>query len=107
MTPRQRKFLDLLIDGWAMHSLPNFLHGDFPQILKKAGFTDVKVENITPRMLPMVRKLSQIGFLFYQVFKLFGLRRKFINITFAVEGDQIISKSDIWRYNIITATKPS
>lgn len=105
MTLQQQKFWSMLIESWAMPSLPYFLHGSFPQILERIGFTDVSVKNITLRMIPMVRRLSQIAYLPYQMIKLLNLQRKFINATFAVEGYRNITKSDIWRYNIISAVK--
>ncbi len=107
MTFQQKRLWNMIMEGWAMHSLPRFLHGKFPEILEEVGFTDVSVEDITPRMIPMVRNLYLIAYLPYQLIKLLKLQRKFINITFAVEGYRSIIKSDVWRYNIVTATKPA
>jgi len=42
-----------------MHSLPGFVHGGFPARLRTAGFEDVVVEDITERMLPMLRRLAR------------------------------------------------
>ena len=102
---RLRKIRELVIEESGMHSLPHFLHGKFPEILKNAGFTNISVENITPRIIPMLKKLYLIGYLPYQLIKLLRLQRKFINTTSAVEGYKNFIKNDFWRHNIITAIK--
>ena len=104
-TERQRKIAEMVIEESGMHALPHFLHGKFPEILGEAGFIDVSVEDITPRMMPMLRKFYLIAYLPYQLIKLLGLQRTFINATSAAEGYKIIKEGRIWRYNIIIATK--
>jgi hypothetical protein len=88
-----------------MASLPHFLHGKFPKILKEAGFKKISVEAITPRVMPMLKRFYQIAFIPYQFIKLFGLQGKFINATVAFEGFRIFSRTDFWRYNLVTAFK--
>ena len=102
---RLRKIRKLVIEESGMHSLPHFLHGKFPEILKNTGFTDVSVKNITPRVIPMLKKLYLMAYLPYQLIKLLRLQRKFINTTSSVEGYKNFIKNDFWRYNIITAIK--
>jgi sterol 24-C-methyltransferase len=106
LTPRQRQGEDLIIEGSGMHSLPHFLHGSFPPILERAGFTDVVVEDVTPRVMPMLRRLCLIFFAPYQLVRLLRLQRTFINATAAVEGYLNLRKGDLWRYNVISARKP-
>lgn len=89
----------------AMPSALFFSHGAFLQILQKAGFVNISVENITPHVMPMLKRFRQIAFLPYQLFKLLGLQRKFINTTAGAEGYEI-AKNDLWRHNIIIAQKP-
>lgn len=103
-TPKELKIADMINEESGMHSLPHFVHGKFPQILKNAGFEDVVVENITPRVMPMLRKFYLIARIPYIFIKTFGLQRKFINTTFA-EGYKNIKDSDYCRYNIVSAIK--
>jgi SAM-dependent methyltransferase len=106
LTPRQRQGEDLIIEGAGMHSLPHFRHGSFPGILEGEGFTDVAVEDVTPRVMPMLRRLCAIFFAPYQLVRLLRLQRRFINATAAVEGYLNLRDGDLWRYNVISARKP-
>lgn len=103
--PRLRKIAEMVVKESGMHSLPFFIHGKFPEILGSVGFTDISVENITPRIMPMLRKFYLIAWLPYQLIKLLGLQRKFVNATSAVEGYRNFVKNDYWRYNIVVARK--
>ncbi len=100
-----RGVVQMIIQESGMHSLPHFVHGRFPEILEKVGFQNVTVENITPRIIPMLKRFYQIAFMPYQFIKLFGLQRKFVNATSIGEGKNMV-KNDFWRYNIVTAIKP-
>ena len=103
--PRLRKIAEMVIEESGMHSLPYFLHGKFPEILGSLGFTDISVENITPRIMPMLRKFNFIAWLPYQLIKLLRLERKFVNATAAVEGYKNLAGNDYCRYNIVVARK--
>ena len=105
LTPLQRYGADLIVAGSGMHSLPRFLHGSFPGMLARAGFTEVAVEDLTPRVMPMLRRLATIFRLPYRLVELLGLQRVFINATAAVEGYRNLKDGDLWRYNIVTARK--
>lgn len=105
LTAKQREIWDMIIEESGMHSLPYFIHGKFPQMLNESGFKEVDVENITARVMPMVKKFYMIAYVPYLFIKFFGLQRKFINATSAVEGYKSIKNSDIWRYNIVIAKK--
>ena len=100
-----RETIEIIIQESGMYSLPHFLHEGFPEMLENAGFQNVTVENITPRVVPMLKQLYQIAFIPYWFVKLFGLQRKFVNITSGAEGYKNMAGNDFWRYNIITATK--
>ncbi len=105
LTPEQRLGLDLVTEESGMHSLPHFIHGTFPDIVERAGFTDISVEEVTERVIPMFRRLSQIAYGPYQLIKLLKLQRQFINATSAVEGYRSLIQGDVWRYNLVVATK--
>jgi len=100
-----RRTVETVIQESSMHSLPYFVHERFPEIVEKAGFRNITVENITPRVIQMLKRFHQIAFLPYQFIKFFGLQRKFINTTAGAEGYKNMVKNDFWRYNIVTAIK--
>lgn len=103
-TPKELKITDMVNEESGMHSLPHFVHGKFPQILKAAGFKNVSVKDITSHIMPMLRKFYLIAYIPYIFIKFLGLQRKFINTTFSVEGYRN-SRSDFFRYNILSAVK--
>ncbi|MBI4130068.1 methyltransferase domain-containing protein [Candidatus Roizmanbacteria bacterium] len=105
LTQKQQKMVDLIMNGSGMHSLPYFLHDTFGLMLKRAGFTQITVTNITPRILPMLRKLYLFALLPYQLIKFLGYQHKFINAVTAVEGYKLVQSGDYWRYNIVSAVK--
>ncbi len=57
-----QKEFDLIINETGMFSLPYFIHDKFPKILKEAGFRNIKVVNITERIMPMLRLFYIIAF---------------------------------------------
>src|SRR3989344_1110000 len=105
LSPEDQQTWNMINEESGMHSLPYFIHGKMPQILKNAGFDNVVVENITPHVLPMLRKFYLIAYVPYILFKALGLQRKFINTTSPVEVYRRLKATDYWRYNVITAVK--
>lgn len=103
MNKRQHRILKYIADGSAMHSLLSFTHGSFPERLTKAGFANIKVENASKRIAPMIRRFHRMGFIPYQFIRLLGLQKRFVNTTSGVELNRY---RQIFRYNFITATKP-
>jgi len=101
-----RETAETVVRESGMYGLLSFLHGEFPSILQKAGFKNVAVENITPRVMPMLKRFRQLTFVPYWFTQAFKLQRKFVNITAGAEGYNV-AKNDLWRYNIITAIKPN
>lgn len=108
LTPKELEIvdiMDMINEESGMHSLPHFIHDKFPEILKNAGFDNVKVDNITSYIMPMLKIFYLLAYIPYTFIKFFGLQKKFINATSAVEGYKNIRKGDFWRYNIISAVK--
>jgi len=103
LTARQRQVFDTINEDAAMPSLPAFVHGGFPALLRSAGFEDVTVLDITERMLPMLRRLARLAYLPYQVSRLLGAERRVVNAMAAVE---CYRHQGVWRYNAVTAAKP-
>ena len=102
LEPRQKWAFETIGEGSAMHSFMKFTHGSFPSRLEKAGFTNVQVEDITERIVPMLRRFNQIAAVPYQLIKLLGLQKRFVNTTSGVE---LYRYRNSYRYNIITAQK--
>lgn len=102
MTNREQWAFQTIGEGSAMHSFMSFTHGSFPKILTDAGFKDVKVQNITERMVPMLKRFWKMGIVPYQGITLLGKQKKFVNTTSGVE---LYRYRDKFRYNIIVATK--
>jgi SAM-dependent methyltransferase len=103
LTARQRRVFDAIIAESAMHSLPGFVHGCFPALLHAAGFREVAVQDVSERMLPMLRRLAQVFWLPYQLSRPLGRQRRLVNALAAVEAYRYQA---VWRY-IVTASKPA
>ena len=77
--------------------------GVLPRMLEDAGFTNVRVEDLSANIRPMLRLFYWLAVVPYFFVKLFGLERFFIN---TVSGVQSYLHQEYWRYVAITATKP-
>jgi hypothetical protein len=90
-------------DVAAMPSFQRFDHGLLEQLLEKAGFTSVTVEDITAQMLPMVRCFAEIARLPYAIALRLHKEEKVIN---AMSGVEFWRYREYFRYNVYTASKP-
>ena len=79
------------------------VHDGFPALLEGAGFADVTVEDITDRMMPMLRYFAAMAAVPYLVTRAMGRPDRFINVQTAVEGYR---HREHFRYNVIRATRP-
>lgn len=102
LAPHKREIFRQIIEGSGMWSLPYFEHGSFPAHLAAAGFSDIKVKDITARMLPMAKRFHQLAWLPYQLVKLLGSQKHFTN---TLSGVELWRHRKDFRYNIITARK--
>jgi ubiquinone/menaquinone biosynthesis C-methylase UbiE len=99
------KILERVAKGSAMAGLKDFRHDKFQNVLSEAGFTNVKVNNISENVGPSLARLRKFMIIPYYLFvKPFGLQEKFPNASAAVEFYKMAEKGLI-RYNIFTATK--
>ena len=99
------KILKRINKGSAMDGLKDFRHDKFQTIIEKAGFLNVKVENISQNTEPSLARLKKYLNLPYYLFvKPFGLQEKYPNVASAVAFYHMGDKGLI-RYNIFTATK--
>jgi ubiquinone/menaquinone biosynthesis C-methylase UbiE len=77
--------------------------GVFQQMLEEAGFVDVKVEDYSANIRPMLRLFHALAVVPYFFIRLLGLERFFIN---TVAGARGYAHQEYWRYVAISATKP-
>ncbi|KAL2134967.1 hypothetical protein VTI74DRAFT_10194 [Chaetomium olivicolor] len=77
--------------------------GVFAEMLEQAGFTDIKVEDYSENIRPMLRLFYVLAAIPYFFIKLLHLERFFIN---TVAGAQGYLHRNHWRYVAIIATKP-
>lgn len=77
--------------------------GVFARMLEDAGFPDVRVDDYSQNIRPMLRLFYVLAAIPYLFIKLLHLERFFIN---TVAGAQGYLHQDHWRYVAITATKP-
>lgn len=86
-------------------SMPAWLrlnHGDMEILLEKAGFSVESTDDVTEKMLPMVRAFSIIGRFPYFLGRALRHRAKVVN---ALSGVEMYRHQDAWRYMIYTASK--
>jgi hypothetical protein len=74
--------------------------------LIKAGFEDVRIEDISQNIMPMLWFFHIVAYVPYLLIKWFGLQSYFINSMAAVEGYEAMKKR-YTRYIIVTARKPA
>jgi sterol 24-C-methyltransferase len=103
LPPRAVKVFQFINKYAAMPAFQQFTHGTQEQFMRKAGFSDITVEDITDHVAPMMRVFNLIAFLPYKIISLMGRQARYINTMSAVEfhryGKHI-------KYNIYSALKP-
>ncbi|SPQ19886.1 79c723d4-392d-4f8a-8d46-6b02c3870f4c [Thermothielavioides terrestris] len=77
--------------------------GVYASMLEQAGFVDVKVEDYSVNIRPMLRLFFVMAIVPYFFIRLLGLERFFVN-TVAGAGAFLYQKH--WRYVAVTANKP-
>jgi ubiquinone/menaquinone biosynthesis C-methylase UbiE len=87
----------------AMPSFQQFNHGVQEALMREAGFENVRAQDITLNMLPMVKTFAYIAHVPYKLLSLVGIQRRFVNMMSAVE---LWRYRRHFRYNIYTANKP-
>jgi ubiquinone/menaquinone biosynthesis C-methylase UbiE len=101
----ERKMLNVVIEGSAMVGLKDFRHDQFTEVVKKAGFENVKEQNITENIRPSFYRLHKLSRFPYKFIKLLGLQKFFINTTAGYEYYKMADKG-LFRYCIFTGNKP-
>jgi sterol 24-C-methyltransferase len=86
-----------------MAAMPGWLrlnHGDLEELARNAGFAVDPAEDVTARMLPMLRVFSLVGRLPYAMGRVVRRIPKVVN---AMSGVELYRHRDAWRYQIYTA----
>ncbi|WP_208853205.1 class I SAM-dependent methyltransferase [Streptomyces albofaciens] len=91
-----------LNDWAAMPSFQRFVHGTLERLTAEAGFSVLRVEDISRSMWPMLRCFAVIARLPYAAFRAAGLERHAVNSMSAVE---FWRHREFWRYEIHSAQK--
>lgn len=96
----------LVRDGSSMSSLDDFVEGNFLKLLELAGFEVLEDIDLTKNMHKSFRRLYKLALFPYQLIKLLGLRKKFINTTAGVEYYKLAEKN-LFRYHLYKVQKSS
>jgi sterol 24-C-methyltransferase len=86
----------------AMPAFDEFTFGSIEAKLAAAGFTESRVTDITPRILPMLHRFYKKAHLIYSVLRLLHLENHVINSMSAVE---FYKHQSLWRYEIFEARR--
>ena len=97
-----RAAFDAVCELGAMPAWHRLNHGDLENLLESASFKVESVEDVTVRMLLMLRTFAILGRVPYSVARLLGKTEKVVN---AMSGVEMWKYQEAWRYNIYTAVK--
>ena len=87
----------------ALPALEIFDEGVLPRMLEDVGFENVKVQDLSLNIEPMLHLFFLIAYLPFLIVRFFGLEKWFINTFSAVE---IYRGRKAWRFIAVTCTKP-
>lgn len=103
-SPEELKIMNEMNYASAMYSLFYMRHDKFDKLISRIGFQDVKVENISRKVSPMLRFYQKFAKPIYYLVRAFGLTYKTPNLIAAAQMVKFGEK-DLVRYNIFTAHK--
>lgn len=87
----------------SMPTFQRFTYGVPERLLKEAGFEDIEVEDLSLKILPMLRLFATAAYLPYQLIRLLKQEHRFVNAMSAVEYYRY---RKYLRYVAITANTP-
>ena len=88
----------------AMHSFPVMRHGSLETLMSGEGFRDVRAENISYKVGPMIKRYEKLAKPIYFVMRFLGWTSKMPNLVAAARMRKF-GERDLVRYNIFTAQK--
>lgn len=87
-----------------MPTLEEFITGNFPTLLKEAGFKQITVDDITPNFMPTLKYFYERARRPNTLFKRLHLEKRFINAYSAAEiYPEQIAGNELIRYNLVRA----
>lgn len=98
--------LKIVNEHAAMPANQSFEPGVVEKLMSEAGFENVRIEDISQNIMPMLWLFWVVAYVPYLVIRIFGLQSHFINTMAAAEGYDAMKKQ-YTRYIIVTATKPT
>lgn len=101
LLPAARAAFDAVCELGAMPAWHRLNHGDLENLLESASFKVESVEDVTARMLPMLRLFAVLGRVPYALARRLGKTEKAVN---AMSGVEMWKHQEAWRYNIYMAT---
>lgn len=100
-----RRKMKMVNEYSAMPANQMFDQGVLESLIEEAGFTDVKVEDISQNIMPMLWLFYVVAFIPYMIIRVLGLQKHFVNTMAGAEGYYGM-KNGYARYIIVTAQKP-
>lgn len=98
-----RRAFEKVILGSSMTSMPRFVNGTMEAIYAGAGFEDVRVDDLSWFIEPMLREFWILALGPYRVARLLGMERHAVN---AMAGVEFFVHRDKWRYVAVVGQKP-
>jgi ubiquinone/menaquinone biosynthesis C-methylase UbiE len=94
-----------IFEGGAMsQAFFDFRRSNMRSIWQKSGFNEIIMREITQEALPTAERFYQLAWVPYQICKLFGVEKKYINTYTAIESYRHKTSVQYW---IIKSTKPT
>lgn len=90
----------------AMPANESFEQGILQSMLKRQGFHDVVVEDLSENIKPMIMLFYIVAYIPFLLIRFLGLEASFVNTQAGVQGYQVL-RWRLWRYVAVTAKKPS
>jgi sterol 24-C-methyltransferase len=88
----------------AMPAFQNvFLHGALADLLRMQGFEEIREEDLTPNIMPMLRTFNRVARVPLEIVRLMGKEEKAVNAMSAVE---FYRYRDFFKYILIEGVKP-
>ena len=106
--PRDRRLMQKWTRSWAIREYA--VTEDFERQMQQAGFRDVVVRDVTSRVAHSVRRLFFYyypGLFYTHLWQLLGWRNRVQTLnTYSTAYQYRAYRRGLWRYNIVTGTKP-
>ncbi len=88
----------------AMPTNARFDEGVLSDMLEEAGFREIRVQDLSRNIRPMLRLFFIVAYIPYLLITLLGLQAYFVNTMTGVDGYR---GRHLWRYVAVTARKPA